>query len=81
MTRPTLEGQPEPGRRASRDIDIGDVCAAAVRITGSRTVIEPERIDVVQRVVADVGITVPGLRVGGVDGGQPSGIGHQPASL
>ena len=43
--------------------------------------IEAERIDAVQRVINDVGVAVPGLGVGGVDGGEAGGVGGRPAAL
>ena len=44
-------------------------------------VAQTERVNVVNGVVHDVGVAVPGLGVGGVDGGEAGGVGGGPAAL
>jgi hypothetical protein len=34
-----------------------------------------------ERIIHDVGVAVPGLGVGGVDGGEAGGVGGRPAAL
>ena len=43
--------------------------------------IETCRVNVLERVVEDVGVAVPGLGVGGVDGGEAGGVWGGPAAL
>jgi hypothetical protein len=47
------------------------------RVVGKQS----SRVDEAKGIIVDVGVAVPGLRVGWIDGGNPCRIGRRPAAL